>query len=106
MSIPRRLVIQRITKEILSFSAMKKDKNGIGYVVGRGSACMDSAELTHAYGHRMRGSQAVLLIWSLASNKPVMAIWHPSSVFMNNAFSIFVSSSQLLYPIGENLNIK
>ena len=42
---------------------------------------MDGAGLTRAYSHRVRGSQAVLIVWSLAINESIMMIWHHVSVF-------------------------
>ena len=46
------------------------------YSICRGAAYMDGAGLTRAYSHRIRGSHAVLIVWSVAINTPIMVIWH------------------------------
>ena len=57
------------------------------YRICNGEAYIDSTGLTRAYEHRTRGSYGVLLIWSLAINKPIMVIWHYVSVFINSALN-------------------
>ena len=63
-------------------------KEGKWYKICRGAACMDGAGLTRAYSHRIRGSQAVLVVWSLVINLPIMVIWHHVSAFSNIELTI------------------
>jgi len=44
-----------------------------------GAACMDGAGLTRAYNHRIKGTHAVFIVWSLVINKSIMIIHHQMS---------------------------
>ena len=50
------------------------DELNITHRAARGPLCMDGAGLTRSYNHRMKGSQAALIVISLLTGKPLMLI--------------------------------
>ena len=50
------------------------DEDGIEHHTAQGAGSFDGAGLTRAYQHKIKGSQAALIVFSLITGKPLIVL--------------------------------
>ena len=55
------------------------NEHGVTHRIAQGPISFDGAGLTRAYGHKMKGGQAVFIVFSLLTGKPIMVVHYQVS---------------------------